>query len=71
MSLEFHLGMVEVAKARENRFGYDAFNFIGRQMCIELMIDAEFHARLGDHIAQRLFVQIGSLMPHLINVEDV
>jgi hypothetical protein len=42
-------------------------NALGRELIIAAMVDAEHKAAAGDPLAQRIVVQIGSMMPHLIN----
>jgi hypothetical protein len=40
---------------------------LGRDFAIDAMVKAEHKAAEGDPLAQRVVVQIGSMMPHLIN----
>lgn len=46
---------------------YSGLEVFGSYMAIDAMVEAEQKAAEGDPLAQRIVVQIGSLMPHLIN----
>lgn len=51
----------------ERRYKYSGLEAFGRDMAIDAMVEAEHKAAQGDPMAQRIVVQIGALMPHLIN----
>lgn len=51
----------------ERRNKYTGLEVFGRNLAIDAMVEAENKAEKGDPLAQRIVVQIGSLMPHLIN----
>ena len=51
----------------ERKHKYGGLEAFGRDMAIDAMVEAERKAAEGDPMAQRIVVQIGALMPHLIN----
>lgn len=60
-----HSTIRAVRAERQNK--YSGLAALGRDMAIDAMVEAEHKAAEGDPLAQRIVVQIGSLMPHLIN----
>lgn len=54
----------------EKKHGNAARPILETGLFIGCLVEAEAAAAKGDHLAQRVFVQMGAMAPHLINGES-